>query len=251
MDFIKEIEDKTHYRYGGHRHQQHHQLSGYYNEFLVFYLRPESNKSEGGYIYLDEALEKYSVLEISNNLDDIFNLGWPDGDFEFYKSWGTINKKIESYYPYHGSSYLFHGGGSNTSSKDVQDFSKRSIRPTFDQVREKIWRFKFVRDPQKKNSELIRDLIAPYLKRVKTEYDIEILKCEGGTMDLEFSPDLNFVKINGDPKVVNYTNFCWSGANAEWVDVDSTRLEVVDSHRVYSNMNRIENQDFILNLKID
>ena len=48
-------------------------------------------------------------------------------DFEFYKSWGTINKKIESYYPYHGSSYLFH----NTSSKDVQDFSKRSIRPTF------------------------------------------------------------------------------------------------------------------------
>lgn len=116
FDFIKEIEDKTHYRHGEHHHQQ---------QFLVFYLRPESNKSEGGYIYLDEALEKYSV------------------------------------------------------------------RPTFeDQVREKIWRFKFVRGSQKKNSELIRDLIVPYLKRVKTEYDIEILKCEGGTMDLEFSPDL-------------------------------------------------------------
>jgi hypothetical protein len=103
LDFIKEIEAKTEYRYYEHYYwilDQDRSDSLHYKK-LVICLRPEANREESRYDYLDKAMESDNVIEISDNLDDIFNLGWCHTPFEFKRNWGAFQGEVyHSYYGY-------------------------------------------------------------------------------------------------------------------------------------------------------
>ena len=207
LDFIKEIEEKTDYLYNSHfykpidRDPTYQDIeSGSYpdDEILIIHLGHKNWSIEGGYIYLDEALKNGNVLMIGNDLDDIFNLGWPDGDYDFSKNWGLF---------YDGMGQQV-GSYSNTFT----DFNwqgrggvRSSNRPSItNEIDIQDWKLKFTRSDSNKNSELIGEFIIPFLKRLKSEYNIEIISCKNYIIDLEFNEDLESVRLKNIGKVEIY-----------------------------------------------
>ncbi len=217
LDFIKEIEEKTDYLYHSHFYRL---IDGIHlerfmsdpnllpdpnllhdlellrqggDQFLVICLSHKNWNTEGEYIYLDEIMKSDNVIEIGNNLDDIFNLGWPDADYDFSKNWGRGDPN--------GFKLFWNG-------QYPEDYFKRFSRPQIRSKKDQVWKLRFKKNNDQSSSELIKNLMIPFLKRLRSEYNIEVIYCSGnlyGDYNLEFSEDFESFEVKTKRK--DYQNF--------------------------------------------
>ncbi len=186
LDFIKEIESKTDYLYNSHFYRLMDE------QLLVIHLGHKNWNTEGDFIYLDSALKNEDVITIGDNLDDIFDLGWPDGDFGFRKNWGVIqtNRLTEFW----GDFNYPDTGVPNQINQICRDYKQRFHRPVLLNKFRKVWKLRFFR-LDKNNLELVKDLLIPFLKRLGSEYNIEVISCKSIATELKFSEDFEKFEI--------------------------------------------------------
>ncbi len=165
FNFIKEIESKTEYQY--HDTKLDPSLGSAIIEF-----RPRSNKIQGGYIYMDEILDKRGVQNILDNIDDIFTLGGKDDNYNLEVFWGTGKEgKLENILYKNGSvDYIWY----------------TLNRPIISDSFQVCWELKFSGPNNIKNSELLTEFTMPFLRRLNSEYNINISLA--GTSMQSFDP---------------------------------------------------------------